>query len=564
MLGCAYLYPHMIPDPYTNTVALKQDDEFMIVGSQGLWHYVGYDEAVQEVYETGNPVVAAKKLQDLAQGYGSKENIAILVIRFNTDSRPSLGKLRPHKRSMSIDDIEAAAKHAENRNQHNNHAGQVDYNSHVDYTAHADHHISSVVEPPSERPSIIMEGSYCSIDSSKSSVRTSTNSSTRMSEAPSSAQSSIHMSDAIDVSSRDNSTVLSKELLQSEQKDIDTMEGRMSSGSLAQSSSQNSAQVSQMFNFSESDVSLARSEEVDGQGADDRTLKPLPNQRYLKKDAASEWEGILQKRLTEQVKSKELQQILDSSHESLLPDVSSRRMSIVEIDAACTGLSLPPEDKLNESLDSTDAGKPKEPIFTMHSMKDKMEASSLVNLRRKEPKKVKNTIAMFENLTSPELQPKRNFLVRREGLDNPQRGLADYQPMNTSHIPSQDIRSTAYTRSQSPGRGLGHPSTGGSTYYSSNQQATPPSNQTTPLLVLPPRDSQLSSDDDTLCDSDALSSRNTMIGSDDRSHDTVTTPPKHIKQQLNESARGSEAPHSMEYPRPATQSDAPVIEIARL
>ena len=59
--------------------------------------YLSYDEAVEAVYEIGNPVVAAKKLQDLAQGYGSKENIGILVVRLNTDRGPSLARLRQHR-----------------------------------------------------------------------------------------------------------------------------------------------------------------------------------------------------------------------------------------------------------------------------------------------------------------------------------------------------------------------------------------------------------------------------------------------------------------------------------
>ncbi len=52
---------------------------------------------MEEVYEIGNPVVAAKRLQDLAQGYGSKENIGILVVRLNTDQRPSLWRLRRNR-----------------------------------------------------------------------------------------------------------------------------------------------------------------------------------------------------------------------------------------------------------------------------------------------------------------------------------------------------------------------------------------------------------------------------------------------------------------------------------
>lgn len=67
--------------------------------------FVSHSEAVEEVYEIGNPVVAAKKLQDLAQGYGSKENIGVLVIRLNTDRGPSLGRLRQYK-SVLLNEIE--------------------------------------------------------------------------------------------------------------------------------------------------------------------------------------------------------------------------------------------------------------------------------------------------------------------------------------------------------------------------------------------------------------------------------------------------------------------------
>ena len=58
---------------------------------------MSHSEAVEEIYDIGNPVVAAKKLQDLAQGYGSKENIGILVVRLNTDQGPSLARLRQHR-----------------------------------------------------------------------------------------------------------------------------------------------------------------------------------------------------------------------------------------------------------------------------------------------------------------------------------------------------------------------------------------------------------------------------------------------------------------------------------
>lgn len=111
LLGCFYLSPHVIPNPFNATIALRNDDEFIIIANGVFWEHVSYDEAVEEIYEIGNPIVAAKHLQDLAQGYGARENIAILVIRLNTDHGPSLGRLRPVNREMSIDDVEAAMQH---------------------------------------------------------------------------------------------------------------------------------------------------------------------------------------------------------------------------------------------------------------------------------------------------------------------------------------------------------------------------------------------------------------------------------------------------------------------
>ena len=41
-LGCAFLYPYVIPDPYTTTVALRHDDEFIIIGNRGLYVYMSH------------------------------------------------------------------------------------------------------------------------------------------------------------------------------------------------------------------------------------------------------------------------------------------------------------------------------------------------------------------------------------------------------------------------------------------------------------------------------------------------------------------------------------------
>lgn len=106
-LGVSYLYPHVIPDPHVARIALRPDDEFVIIGNKSLWRFVSYDEAVERIYDVGSPVAAAKQLQDLAQSYGCRENIGVMVIRLNTDRGPSLARLKRNQ-SMSIDDLDAA------------------------------------------------------------------------------------------------------------------------------------------------------------------------------------------------------------------------------------------------------------------------------------------------------------------------------------------------------------------------------------------------------------------------------------------------------------------------
>ncbi|XP_060073754.1 PH domain leucine-rich repeat-containing protein phosphatase 2-like [Ylistrum balloti] len=81
LLGCSYLYPQVLPDPHITCVNLRQDDQLIIIANNGLWKYMSYQEAVDEIIDIPDPVRAAKRLQDLAQGYGSKESIGVLVVR---------------------------------------------------------------------------------------------------------------------------------------------------------------------------------------------------------------------------------------------------------------------------------------------------------------------------------------------------------------------------------------------------------------------------------------------------------------------------------------------------
>ncbi|XP_068084838.1 protein phosphatase PHLPP-like protein [Anabrus simplex] len=82
-LGCSAMFPLVIPDPYVTEILLEDEDEFLIIANKRFWEVVSIEEAVEEARHMGNPILAAKKLQDLAQSYGSEENLSIMVIRFS-------------------------------------------------------------------------------------------------------------------------------------------------------------------------------------------------------------------------------------------------------------------------------------------------------------------------------------------------------------------------------------------------------------------------------------------------------------------------------------------------
>ena len=86
LLGCGYLFPIIVPDPYVTQHVLGVSDTFIIVANSALWQVVSPQQAVKAVGKTIDPVVSAKRLQDLAQGCGARENLAVLVVRIMMSS----------------------------------------------------------------------------------------------------------------------------------------------------------------------------------------------------------------------------------------------------------------------------------------------------------------------------------------------------------------------------------------------------------------------------------------------------------------------------------------------
>ncbi|GJQ83774.1 Phlpp [Trypoxylus dichotomus] len=73
----------MVPDPDITELYLDEQYEYMIVANKNLWNVISPENAIKEVTLQRNVILAAKRLQDLAQSYGAEENLSIIVVKFN-------------------------------------------------------------------------------------------------------------------------------------------------------------------------------------------------------------------------------------------------------------------------------------------------------------------------------------------------------------------------------------------------------------------------------------------------------------------------------------------------
>ncbi|CAG9854370.1 unnamed protein product [Phyllotreta striolata] len=73
----------IIPDPDVTEILLEEQDEYMIIANKHLWDVITPENGIKEVTLQRNVILAAKRLQDLAQSYGAEENLSIIVVKFN-------------------------------------------------------------------------------------------------------------------------------------------------------------------------------------------------------------------------------------------------------------------------------------------------------------------------------------------------------------------------------------------------------------------------------------------------------------------------------------------------
>ncbi|CAH1960271.1 unnamed protein product [Acanthoscelides obtectus] len=72
-----------VPDPEVAEVHLEEQDEYMIIANKNLWDVITPENSIKEVALQRNVILAAKRLQDLAQSYGAEENLSVIVVKFN-------------------------------------------------------------------------------------------------------------------------------------------------------------------------------------------------------------------------------------------------------------------------------------------------------------------------------------------------------------------------------------------------------------------------------------------------------------------------------------------------
>ena len=79
-LGDCDLQPPISCEPVVTVTELLPDDNFIIMGCDGLWDMISNEKAVELIQNCHSPAAAAVKLRDYAYTLGSTDNISVIVI----------------------------------------------------------------------------------------------------------------------------------------------------------------------------------------------------------------------------------------------------------------------------------------------------------------------------------------------------------------------------------------------------------------------------------------------------------------------------------------------------
>ncbi|XP_066964557.1 LOW QUALITY PROTEIN: uncharacterized protein Phlpp [Macrobrachium rosenbergii] len=78
---CVLAEAPLIPDPHTTELHLGPSHTAVIIASASFWEVIDPEEAGDICSEVAEPGLAAKKLLDLAQAYGTRQALSVIVVR---------------------------------------------------------------------------------------------------------------------------------------------------------------------------------------------------------------------------------------------------------------------------------------------------------------------------------------------------------------------------------------------------------------------------------------------------------------------------------------------------
>lgn len=82
-IGNSALFPVSIPDPEVCEIPLNDEDEYLVMGNRKLWKVLNSEAIAKEIRSESNVILAAKRIQDIAQSYGAEENLSLVIVKFN-------------------------------------------------------------------------------------------------------------------------------------------------------------------------------------------------------------------------------------------------------------------------------------------------------------------------------------------------------------------------------------------------------------------------------------------------------------------------------------------------
>lgn len=71
----------MNAEPYLSELEIEPEDEFIILGCDGVWDVCTNQKAIDIVRKEKHPIIASMKLRDHCYLSGSSDNISVVVVR---------------------------------------------------------------------------------------------------------------------------------------------------------------------------------------------------------------------------------------------------------------------------------------------------------------------------------------------------------------------------------------------------------------------------------------------------------------------------------------------------